>query len=112
MNSAQQSAVLSGHIETSDTAGALDSSSVINTEENKEKMASANIPEKTDRKFLEGIKTQLQRCFITAANNSIGNWASKSLYVLQLGLNPKFWGNWKPAKFPGDPRTKFVFVAQ
>lgn len=73
MNSAQQSAVLSGHIETSDIAGALDSSSVINTEENKEKMASANIPEKTDRKFLEGIKTQLQRCFITAANNSIGN---------------------------------------
>lgn len=52
MNLAQQSAVLSGHIETSDIAAALDSSSVINMEENKEKMASPNIQEKKDRKFL------------------------------------------------------------
>lgn len=51
MNSTQQSVVLSGHTEASDIAGALDSSSVINMEENKEKMASSNILEK-DGKFV------------------------------------------------------------
>ena len=50
-NSAEQSAVLSGHTETSDIACVLDNSSIINMRETKEKLPSQNIPRKQDRIF-------------------------------------------------------------
>lgn len=51
MNSAEQSAVLSDHIEASDIACALDSSSKINMRENEEKLPSQNTPRIQDGYF-------------------------------------------------------------
>lgn len=50
-NSVEQSAVLSGPIETSDIACALDNSSIINMREGKKKLLSQNIPRKEDSSF-------------------------------------------------------------